>query len=519
MARYLLCTLILLSVSANLSAQHDPHRNAVRQVAARRFEKAAQTLKRAKEGDPETEYVLCLSHLRQGKVDLAVAHAKKALDAGLPFDRLVAGPRRAMQPLYKTAAYKGWLKKYKPSPLLHGPMLGRLGPTSVAVWLRTRQAAEVEVRVLAAGKPIARSKVVKTSKSADFTAVVPIQGLTANTTYQYQILIDRVMVKPPNARFTTYARQGSAARFNVCFGGGGGYVPKWERMWDTIARHNPAALLMLGDNVYIDDPTHPLTNRYCYYRRQSRPEWRRLTATTSVFAIYDDHDFGLNDCVPGPEIENPTWKRRVWNLFRRNWVNPAYGGGRQQPGCWFDFYIGNVHFILLDGRYYRTRKPKRKRSMLGPVQNAWLRKTVKESRGVFKVIASPVPWSAGVKPGSQDTWDGFKAEREAIFGFLEKQQIGGVFLISADRHRTDLRVTKREKGYDLFEFESSKLTNRHTHRVVKTPGLKWGYNKTCSFGLMRFDTTSKDPSVQFDAVTIDGKRVHTYRLRRSQLGR
>ena len=157
--------------------------------------------------------------------------------------------------------------------------------------------------------------------------------------------------------------------------------------------------------------------------------------------------------------------------------------------------------------------------MLGPVQNAWLRKTVKESRGVFKVIASPVPWSAGVKPGSQDTWDGFKAEREAIFGFLEKQQIGGVFLISADRHRTDLRVTKREKGYDLFEFESSKLTNRHTHRVVKTPGLKWGYNKTCSFGLMRFDTTSKDPSVQFDAVTIDGKRVHTYRLRRSQLGR
>ena len=27
----------------------------------------------------------------------------------------------------------------------------------------------------------------------------------------------------------------------------------------------------------------------------------------------------------------PVWKRPVWRLYRENWNNPAYGGGREQP--------------------------------------------------------------------------------------------------------------------------------------------------------------------------------------------
>ena len=147
----------------------------------------------------------------------------------------------------------------------------------------------------------------------------------------------------------------------------------------------------------------------------------------------------------------------------------------------------------------------------------WLKRTLKASRGTFTIIASPVPWSPGVKPGSRDTWDGFAQEREEIFRFIETERINGVILVSADRHRTDLRVTKRESGYDLYELESSKLTNRHTHKVVQTPGLIWGYNKTCSFAVMEFDTKAKDPQVRFEAVTIDGEKVHDHVLKMSQL--
>ena len=51
---------------------------------------------------------------------------------------------------------------------------------------------------------------------------------------------------------------------------------------------NPIATLLLGDNVYIDDPEHQFTQLYCYYRRQSRPEFRRYVATNGIFSIYDD---------------------------------------------------------------------------------------------------------------------------------------------------------------------------------------------------------------------------------------
>ena len=46
---------------------------------------------------------------------------------------------------------------------------------------------------------------------------------------------------------------------------------------------------------------------YCYYRRQARPEFSALVAQTPVYSIWDDHDFGVNDCVEGPEIDLPAW--------------------------------------------------------------------------------------------------------------------------------------------------------------------------------------------------------------------
>ena len=61
-------------------------------------------------------------------------------------------------------------------------------------------------------------------------------------------------------------------QFTIAFGGGAGYVVENERMWDTIGAIEPRALLLLGDNVYIDDPETPAMQRFHYYRRQRQPE-------------------------------------------------------------------------------------------------------------------------------------------------------------------------------------------------------------------------------------------------------
>jgi len=188
-------------------------------------------------------------------------------------------------------------------------------------------------------------------------------------------------------------------------------------------------------------------------------------------------------------------------------------GGEDQPGCWQDFYIGDVHFILLDGRYYRDRKSG---SMLGPVQKRWLKETLRRSEGTFKVIASPVPFTPGVKPGSPDPWDGYPEEREELFSFIASEGLEGVFLIAADRHRTDLRTTRRPDGYDLYEFESSRLTNRHVHREQKE--AIFSYNEKQSFGLVHIDTSTADPGITYEVVNIDGEPVEKLTLRRSRLG-
>jgi alkaline phosphatase D len=505
----LLILIICVSAANFAVAQHDPQRNATQSIAVANFEKAENELAKADEDDPETLFVRMMLALKQGDTPAAVGWARAALDADLPFARLVAGPRDLLAPLYETKAFKDWSVQYGDLPLLHGPMVGAVTDSSASFWVRTAAAAKVQVRI---GNRV--SETVHTSTATDLTAIAKVDGLMSATQYEYQVVVDDQPVEVPTARFATFPEANRPAKFSVAFGGGAGYVPEWERMWDTIREFKPAAMLMLGDNVYIDQPEHSLCQHYCYYRRQARPEWRRLVASTAVYSIYDDHDFGTNDCVPGPEIETPPWKRVVWNRFRQNWVNPAYGGGESQPGCWYDFHIGDVHFIMLDGRYYRDRKGG---SMLGPVQKAWLLDTLGKSKGTFKVLASPVPWTADIKPGSKDPWDGFPEEREEIFSFIESNRIDGVFLIAADRHRTDLRRTERPNGYDLLEFESSRLTNRHTHGVVKTPGLIWGYNETCSFAFMRFDTLGDAPSVTFQCISIDGDVIHEHTLRAGSL--
>ena len=497
-------------------AQHDLHRNTIRKIAQGKFEKALEALS-AKQDDPESLYLMMLVHSLQGDAGRALDSAGRAIEAGLPFERIQAGPRDALSVLTGSDGYRKLATKLG-KQLLHGPMLGSVTDTSACVWVRT--AEEVEAVVSAepadpeAGLESVRSEAVRSAKADDYTAAVKVTGLTPDTAYRYHVLLNGERVTREPAVLRTYPAAGANAKFTVGFGGGAGFIPKNERMWDTVAGRKPRAFLLLGDNVYIDDPKHPLTNRYCYYRRQSRPEFRRFAASSSLYAIYDDHDFGTNDCVPGPEIEAPAWKRSVWRIFRENWCNPAHGGGEEQPGCWHDFMIGDVLFILLDGRYYRDLKGG---SMLGPVQKAWLLRTLKASKATFKVLASPVPWSPGVKPGSRDTWDGFPAEREEIFSFIGKNQIPGVILLSADRHRSDIRKTMREDSYDLIEFESSRLTNRHVHRVVKTPGLVFGYNKKCSFGLLHFDTTLEDPKVTYEIVSIDGETVYEYEVKLSDV--
>ncbi|MHC4309175.1 MAG: alkaline phosphatase D family protein [Planctomycetota bacterium] len=493
-------------------------REAISQIVDGKHDKAIRHFKNYLKKNPndlESMYGLAVAYAQKKDIDKAVVYAKQAVDEGLPFNRFLAGPRDLLMPLTNSVQFKQLVKQHN-IELLHGPMLGCVTDSSAKIWFRTLNEVPMQIFVSHSQNmsPSTKSAVVKTNNNRDFTAVVDIEGLKPDTQYHYELLVNGKK-QPKRWSFRTFGTAGAKTKFQIGFGGGAGYTPRYERMWNTIAVHNPIAFLFLGDNIYIDNPTRPAVQQYCYYRRQSRPEFRKFVASSAIYAIWDDHDFTTNDSWGGPKINEPAWKIPVWRLYRNNWNNPYYGGGENQPGCWFDFSIGDVDFFMLDGRYYRNKPKGKNPSMLGPVQKEWLLKKLKASTATFKVLASPVSWAFGTKPGSRDTWQGYKLEREDIFSFLEENKIDGVILISADRHRSDIWKIERTNGYALYEFESSKLTNIHTHRLI--PDALFGYNKKCSFGLLEFNTGLSDPRVTYQIISIDNEVIHTFSLLKSQL--
>ena len=469
-------------------------------------------------GDPETQYAFAAAYAAAGQLDDAFAAVQRAVELGLPPERFAAGPREWFAPLEASPAYGEFIAE-QTTPLIHGPMLGNVTDSGASVWVRTRADAEVTVRY----RPVdderwRETDVGATSAASDYTAVLRLTHLMPAMAYEYEVYVDGEKFDGPSAqRFATFPEAGEPAAFRIAFGGGAGYVPPHERVWDVVREREPLALLLLGDNVYSDDPERPAIQQYCYYRRQSRPEWRRLVGVVPVFAVWDDHDFADNDSWGGPAINEPEWKRPVWRTFRRNWVNPSYGGGTAQPGAWFSFQIGDVEFFMLDSRFYRTDPEGPAPSMLGPAQKAWLLDSLGASDATFKLIVSPVPVSEGTKPGNGalDTWDGFPEERDEIFNFIRGNTIEGVVVLSADRHRSDVWRIDRPGLYPIYEFESSRFTNQHVHGEMDA--ALFSYNDKQSFGQLDFDTTAEDPALTYTIVSIDGEDIHSHTVRASEL--
>jgi alkaline phosphatase D len=468
--------------------------------------------------DLEALYIESLAYTQMNEIDMAMSSLRKALSLGMPFGRFLSGPRNLFQKLYASDEFQ-ILAQDQNISMIHGPVLGAVTATSARIWLRT--AIESKVRISILDKKGRDEKIISgmkvSSKEQDYTCKVDVEGLIPNTRYFYQVEINgKIIPVIPQPFFQTFPQKGKSTRFKIGFGGGAGYTPWYERIWLTILKRSPRAFLFLGDNVYIDTPEISETQRYCYYRRQSRPEYRQFTAVTPIYAIWDDHDFGTDDCTSSQSPNDPPWKMSVLKVFTENFINPYYGGNHIYPGCWFSFCIGDVDFIMLDCRFYRQNpivvdEP----SMLGSHQKQWLFNKLKESKGTFKIICSSVPWAAGTKPGSKDTWDGYPIEREQIFSFIEEYTIEGVLLLSADRHRSDAWKIDRKESYGLYDLMSSRLTNIHTHPVMK--GSLFGYNQKCSFGLLTFDTTKDDPEVVYQIVNIDNEIIYTLTINRRQL--
>jgi alkaline phosphatase D len=399
---------------------------------------------------------------------------------------------------------------------LGGPMLGCVGTQGAKVWMRTVKPAKVEVVVNVRGEE-KRFGPIHSSEETDLSAVVEVTGLDPGATHRYSVLVDGKPIRTPrHAAITTTPDSTQPSKVRIAFGS---CPHRWGlgnmRQAELIRTRQPAALVLYGDIAAQGRGKHRGLMRADYFIRDTFSAWKGLSAAIPVYATWDDHDYLDNDLSKIPEGYTPDDRRRVWEVFRHSWVNPGYGFGDERGGVFLRSRVGPCDILMIDSRYFRE-----KGSFLGEEQMQWLESQLLDCKGPFIILSSGTMWSDYVSNGkdSWGVWD--PAGRERLFSFIEKNRIGGVLLVSGDRHGARAFRIPRPSGFTFYEFEPASLGGR-SGPAVTDPSWSdvqlFGYSALYAFGELTIDATLPDPEVTFRLIREDGEILQELTFKRSQL--
>jgi len=362
--------------------------------------------------------------------------------------------------------------------LIAGPMAGPAGMRSAVIWLQADEAVPVRLEYRPAGTPAgeARSSTMMLQAREDFAAKITLGDLEPGKEYSYRVLLDGKEAAAGSVRTQAlWQWRGDPPEFRVLLGScayfndpdydrpgkpyGGGY-----EIFASMAAMKPDLTLWLGDNLYFReaDYTSAWGMGYRYRHDRALPILQGLLRTGQHAAIWDDHDFGPNNSGAGFHL-----KAESLRLFQRYWPNPSFGLPGQ-PGIFTVVHHGDADFFLLDNRWQRDddRLREAKKQMFGAEQLRWLKNALLNSVATFKVIVG----------GSQllndfnryEGWVNFPEERAEFLSWLEKQGVRGVFLLSGDRHFTELLKQERGARYPLYDLTCSPLTSSPFASVDET---------------------------------------------------
>ena len=371
---------------------------------------------------------------------------------------------------------------------LQGPMVGAPSATSISVWVRASGAFGVQLEVAAdrAFTSPRQSALVSADAANDFCVVARVEGLEPATSYFYRFRFDGVVDRYQPLPYQTRTAPAGDANFRVAFGSCARLqIDTEQRIFSVVQALQPDLMMFLGDNIYADtDAPEAIAD---LYRRQREIErLKPVIRSTPSLAIWDDHDFGVND-----SDRTYVLREQSLALFKRYWANPSYGL-RATPGIFAKYEYGGVDFFLLDGRFYRDPADGPDgpgKTMLGAEQKRWLKDELRASRTPFKVLVSGGGFSQAERGG--DSWAVFQHERNELFDFIRDNNITGVFGISGDSHMGELNcVPRSEQGsYDFYDLCSSPLANLPDMDFVdQMPEvrIRQVYTRSTNVGLLDF---------------------------------
>ena len=256
---------------------------------------------------------------------------------------------------------------------------------------------------------------------------------------------------------------------------------KAQPIWDAILAGRPELFIFGGDNVYCEEPFTPARLRQAYALAAASPGMTRLRRSVAHLAIWDDHDYGVND--GGAEFPG---KHESKAQFLDFWQIAADDPRRGREGLYHAQVFGppgrQVQVILLDARWFRSpwkatdqrNAPGKERyqrdadpgnTMLGPAQWDWLEAQLRQPAQVrlivsgIQVVADGHGW---------ECWGNFPLERQRLYQLVARTGAEGVIFLSGDRHIGALYREPAGGPYPFFEMTSSGVT--HTWRGAAEAG-------------------------------------------------
>jgi alkaline phosphatase D len=241
-----------------------------------------------------------------------------------------------------------------------------------------------------------------------------------------------------------------------------------------VEAKNPDLVLMMGDNVYGSytpkDPNLP-SLREAYAKLAEVPAFKSLVSKVSTQAVWDDHDYGIND--GGGDF---AYKAQAQTMFNQFWNMPANSPLRQRPGIYRAFQAGPkgevLQVIMLDTRYFRAPLlvtdqrdvPGKERyiphpvgsgaDVLGEAQWAFLKAELEKPADVRLIVSSIQVVADG---HGYERWGNFPDSQKRLYDLIAQTGAKGVVFASGDRHYGSINQIRDGVAYPLTDITASAI--------------------------------------------------------------
>ena len=290
---------------------------------------------------------------------------------------------------------------------------------------------------------------------------------------------------------------------------------KPQPIWKALEKERLNDFFFMGDNIYgdMDSGVLSISNMGSAYAKQAEnfPDWLQ---NLKPLAIWDDHDYGLND--GGKEY---TLKKDSQKLFLDFWKIDKQDDRHKREGIYFSEtrQIKDTKILLigLDTRYFRSPLEGEKRNyqstsdvsktILGEQQWEWLERIFRESADIIILVSSIQILATN---HGFEKWSNFPHEKERLLSLIEQFK-KPVVLVSGDRHKAGIY-----KQGNLYELTSSSLNKPLPRWLVAV----WNETDPLLLGKMHYDmnygliSINSSGTVSIDLKNEKGKVLEAVKL-------